>query len=220
LVIGPSCRSPRRVLEVRVREARVAVAPNLVLAAQPPAQPTDRVSIQRSIALADWTQAEVPAQPCKSRLVRCTIRAVSSSPVRRSVSACSRSTTQRMRGSHGNTGRHDAARPLGTACRTAHGTDSPVRPSLWHAAPSVASEHSAELLGCPISPSSLLLTLAWNQGPFPPPALPGFPGTTGLSATLCRPACPSRVSGSTFVPSTAKGFPCCIGLPVLACHRH
>jgi hypothetical protein len=44
------------------------------------------------------------------------------------------------------------------------------------------------LLGCPISRSSLRLTLALNQGPFPPPALPGFLSTTGLSATLCRPS--------------------------------
>src|SRR5579863_4567315 len=125
-----------------------------------------------------------------------------------------------LRGSHGSTGRRDAARPLGTACRTAYGTDSSARPSLWHGAPPVASEHSAELLGCPISRSSLLLTLVLNQGPFPPPALPGFLGTTDLSATLCRPACPSRAAGWTFAPSTAKGFPCCIDLPALTCHRH
>jgi len=47
----------------------------------------------------------------------------------------------------------------------------------------------------PISCLSPLLTLTLNQGPFPPPALPGFPGTTGLSATPHGPACPSRASG-------------------------
>jgi hypothetical protein len=36
---------------------------------------------------------------------------------------------------------------------------------------------------------------ASNQGPFPPPALPGFGGTTDPSATLPGPACPSRASG-------------------------
>jgi hypothetical protein len=35
----------------------------------------------------------------------------------------------------------------------------------------------------PISCALLLSAPALNQGPFPPPALPGFPGTTGLSAT-------------------------------------
>jgi len=39
------------------------------------------------------------------------------------------------------------------------------------------------------------MTLTLNQGPFPPPALPGFPGTTGLSATPNGPASPSRASG-------------------------
>ena len=47
----------------------------------------------------------------------------------------------------------------------------------------------------PNLPSFPLVALILNQGPFPPPALPGFIGTTGLSATLPRPACPSRVSG-------------------------
>jgi hypothetical protein len=45
-----------------------------------------------------------------------------------------------------------------------------------------------------------LLTLAASpalpkSGPFPPPALPGFVGTTSLSATPHGPACPSRASG-------------------------
>ncbi len=47
-------------VEVLVREAGEAVTPNLVLMAQSPAQPTDRITVQRSIALADWTEAEVP----------------------------------------------------------------------------------------------------------------------------------------------------------------
>lgn len=41
--------------------------------------------------------------------------------------------------------------------------------------------------------------------PFPPPALPGFPGTTSLSATPGRPACPSRASGwSDHVPGAFR----------------
>ena len=42
---------------------------------------------------------------------------------------------------------------------------------------------------------SLRPALILNQGSFPPPALPGFPGTTGLSATPPRPASPSRAAG-------------------------
>ena len=56
-----------------------------------------------------------------------------------------------------------------------------------HVAPSVASEHCSELLGSPIPCPSPLSTPVSNQGPFPPPALPGFPGTTNLSATPSRP---------------------------------
>jgi len=37
--------------------------------------------------------------------------------------------------------------------------------------------------------------LILTQGPFPPPALPGFFGTTSLSATLDGPACLSRGPG-------------------------
>ena len=38
-------------------------------------------------------------------------------------------------------------------------------------------------------------TLVLNSGPFPPPALPGFNGTTSLTAAPGGPACPSRASG-------------------------
>ena len=51
-----------------------------------------------------------------------------------------------------------------------------------------------------------------NQGPFPPPALPGFSGTTSLSATPERPAFPSPESGWSS-PTTPRGFPCCARFP-------
>ena len=44
------------------------------------------------------------------------------------------------------------------------------------------------------------------SGPFPPPELPGFPGTTSLSATRCSPAWPSRASGWDLA-SLRIGFP-------------
>ena len=55
-----------------------------------------------------------------------------------------------------------------------------------------------------------LLTLAaftalLKSGPFPPPALPGFVGTTDLSATPHGPACPSRASSWSVGPPL--GFP-------------
>src|SRR6202047_5343413 len=50
------------------------------------------------------------------------------------------------------------------------------------------------------------------SGPFPPPALPGFRGTTNLSATPGRPACPSRASGWSSL-TTPWGFPCFVHFP-------
>ena len=47
---------------------------------------------------------------------------------------------------------------------------------------------------------------------FPPPELPGFSGTTNLSATPRRPACPSRASGWSLL-TTPWGFPCCVRFP-------
>src|SRR6185437_3931422 len=52
-------------------------------------------------------------------------------------------------------------------------------------------------------------TLVLNSGPFPRPELPGFDGTTSLSATPVGPACPSRASGRRSRASADRGFPCC-----------
>jgi hypothetical protein len=71
----------------------------------------------------------------------------------------------------------------GRSCRTARRSDSRLRTSLSRVTPSAVSEHSSELIGCPISTSLATCCVVLNQGPFPPPALPGFSGTTGLSAT-------------------------------------
>ena len=84
---------------------------------------------------------------------------------------------------------------------------------------SAASEHFSELLGCPISGPSLRLALVLNQGPFPPPALPGFIGTAGPSATLQRPDLPSRASGWSS-QTTPEGLPVLRALPWCTCHRH
>jgi len=49
-----------------------------------------------------------------------------------------------------------------------------------------------------------------NQGPFPPPALPGFIGTTGLSVTGVR----------LVVPDHTKGFPVLRALSLCTCCHH
>ena len=60
-----------------------------------------------------------------------------------------------------------------------------------------------------LSPASAAASLA----ALPPPALPGFLSTMGLSATPTGPACPSRASGWR-VPRRRRGFPCCAPLPL------
>jgi hypothetical protein len=50
----------------------------------------------------------------------------------------------------------------------------------------------------------LLLASVLNQGPFPPPALPGFIGNTSLSVTPLRPVHPSRASGCS-IPQALFG---------------
>ena len=67
----------------------------------------------------------------------------------------------------------------------------------------------------PISYALLLPTPALNQGPFPPPALPGFLSNTGLSATPSRPVCPSPAPGWSSRPTTRWGFPCCVRFPLV-----
>ena len=72
----------------------------------------------------------------------------------------------------------------------------------------------------PISRLSPRRALALNQGPFPPPALPGFCGTMGLSDTPDGPAWPSRVAGWRSRTSTAGASRVAAGLRVHTCRRH
>src|SRR3954454_2977865 len=65
-----------------------------------------------------------------------------------------------------------------------------------------------------------LRTLPLNSGPFPPPALPGLIGTTGLSANPGRPAWPSRVAGRSHVLPPPGVSRVASDLRVQACHRH
>src|SRR5512136_942277 len=114
-----------------------------------------------------------------------------------------------------------SARLVGTPCRTTDRTGSQAIPSLWHVTPPVTSEPFLEVSGSsPISRLSPRLTLTLNQGPFPPPALPGFRGTTDLSVTPHGPACPSGTSGWKSHASTAGASRVALNLPVHACRRH
>ena len=86
-------------------------------------------------------------------------------------------------------------------------------PLLSRATPSAVSEHFLELIGCPISMSFTTYCVCLElEVPSPPPALPGLTGTTNLSATPGRPACPSRASGWSSL-TAPRGFPCFVRFP-------
>ncbi len=59
-----------------------------------------------------------------------------------------------------------------------------------------------------------------KSGPFPRPALPGFNGTTSLSATLHGPACPSRASGWESRPPAVGASRVAWTFPMHTCRRH
>jgi hypothetical protein len=70
------------------------------------------------------------------------------------------------------------------------------------------------------SPDSWFLPETYpKSGPFPPPALPGFYGTTSLSATPHGPACPSRASGWQALPATVGVSRVASDLLVQTCRR-
>src|ERR1019366_4271815 len=63
-------------------------------------------------------------------------------------------------------------------------------------------------------------TSVLNSGPFPPPVLTGFIGTTRLSATPVGLACPSRASSWESRAPTGGVSRVALVLRVLACRRH
>ena len=88
-----------------------------------------------------------------------------------------------------------------------------VTPSLSRATPSAASEHLSELIGFPISMSFTTCCVCLELRSLPSTGITsGFSGTTNLSATPRRPACPSRASGWSSL-TTLWGFPCCVRFP-------
>jgi hypothetical protein len=108
--------------------------------------------------------------------------------------------------------RHASRCRRGESCRTASRSGNRLLPSLSRVTPSVVSEHSSELIGCPISRSLTTSCVCLELRPFPPSALPDFNGTASLSVTPGRPARPSRASGWSSL-TTPRGFPCRVRFP-------
>ena len=93
-------------------------------------------------------------------------------------------------------------------CRITSRNGTRVLPSLSHITLS-AIPGLYRVYRSPNLTSFLPFNVPLNQGPFPPPALPGFLSATSLSVTLARPACPSPDAGWS-VRRRPRG-----GLPVL-----
>ncbi len=115
--------------------------------------------------------------------------------------------------------KHGAECPRGWSCRTGHRTDSRLLPSLSRATPSAVSEHSSELIGCPISgslttycvrlelrsrPSTGITRLHQYNEPLRLPRAPG------LSLTGIR----------LVIPAHALGSPVLRTLSLCTCCRH
>ena len=113
-------------------------------------------------------------------------------------------------GSHPCAGRAGASSDLLTPRRRRPLGSSP---SLMHVMTSGIAAHHRGTRPSATPVSLLPFAIASTCGPFPPPALPGFTGTTGLSATLSGPTLPSRVVGWR-VPRHRQGFPCCAHPPL------
>jgi len=97
-------------------------------------------------------------------------------------------------------------------CRTGRRSDTRLLPSLSRATPSAVSEQFSELIGCAISKSLTTCCVCLELRSLPSTALPGFSGTTNLSATPRRPTYPSRAFGWSSL-TTPWGFPCCVRFP-------
>src|SRR5580693_3549686 len=115
--------------------------------------------------------------------------------------------------------RHAPECRRGRACRTGRRADSQLPPSLSRVTPSAVSEHSSELLGCPISrslttscaglelrllPSTGITRLHRYYGPLRHPNAPGL-SLTGVPL---------------IIPDHALGLPVLRALSLCTCCRH
>ena len=96
----------------------------------------------------------------------------------------------------------------GRSCRTAHRSDSQVLPSLSRVTPSAASEHSSELIGCPISRSLTTSCVRLELRPLP---------STGITRLhrYCRPLRHPKMPGPSLAGDRLPILRHTSGLPVL-----
>src|SRR6266446_895989 len=115
--------------------------------------------------------------------------------------------------------RHAPECRRGRSCRTGRRSDSRPPPSLSRVTPSAVSEHSSELLGCPISRSLATSCVCLELRPLPSTGITQLhryygplrhPSAPGLSLTGVR----------LIIPDHALGLPVLRSLSLCTCCRH
>ena len=200
-------------VEVREGIRPAPASPDLVLVAQPPAQPRSGVVVEHTVGPVGRPYPRVVCPAAQARFNCCT-NSVVLAPVHPTTAAPRTPRYPRTlvhprpaRPDWSGTGhRQREEYPRGRACRTGHRSDSWAQPSLSRVMPSAVSEPFSELIGCPIS-WSLTTSCCLELGPL---ALPGFLSLPSPPPQGARP--PSRASGWPSL-TTPRGFPCCLRFP-------
>src|SRR6516162_2939210 len=104
-------------------------------------------------------------------------------------------------------------------CRTERRSDSRLPPSLSRVTLSAVSEHSSELLGCPISRSLTTSCVCLEPRPLPSPGITRLPRYYG---PLRHPSAPglSLAGVRLIIPDHALGLPVLRTLSLCTCRRH
>src|SRR5438477_2714792 len=115
--------------------------------------------------------------------------------------------------------RHAPRYPHGQSCRTGRRSDSRLLPSLSRATPSAVSEHSSELIGCPISRSFTTYCVRLELRSLPST---GITRLQRYCEPLRHPTAPdlSLAGVRLVIPAHALGSPVLRTLSLCTCCRH
>src|SRR6516164_6906601 len=104
-------------------------------------------------------------------------------------------------------------------CRTGHRSDSRLLPSLSRVTPSAVSEHSSELIGCPIFRSLTTSCVGLEPRPLPSTGITRLPR---YCRPLRHPSAPglSLAGVRLIIPDHALGLPVLRALSLCTCRRH
>ena len=197
---------PEAPVEVREGIRPAPASPDLVLVAQPPAQPRSGVVVECTVGPVGRPYPRVVRPAAQGAVSTAATNSVVLAPVHPTTAAPRTPRYSRTlvhprpaRPDWSGTGhRQREEYPRGRACRTGHRSDSWAQPSLSRGMPSAVSEPFSELIGCPISwslttscirlelrplSSTGITRLPQYYGPLRHPKAPGL-SLTGLRLAL------------------------------------